>query len=93
MCGVCVSVHVCVGVITTALQSEAVIKVQSDRGDLRRRMRDMEQKLQHERQDHRDINSGTVETGHESTISLSFNNLKQCVDPSGSEDKGRVCQG
>ncbi|XP_076591970.1 dynein regulatory complex protein 12 [Chaetodon auriga] len=40
-----------------ALQTEAVIKVQSDRADLRRRMRDMEQKLQHERQDHRDINS------------------------------------
>ncbi|XP_044059295.1 coiled-coil domain-containing protein 153 [Siniperca chuatsi] len=40
-----------------ALQCESVIKVQSDRTDLRRRMRDMEQKLQRERQDHRDINS------------------------------------
>ncbi|CAJ1065508.1 coiled-coil domain-containing protein 153 isoform X1 [Xyrichtys novacula] len=40
-----------------ALQCESVKKVQSDRGDLRRRTRDMEQKLQHERQDHRDVNS------------------------------------
>ncbi|XP_070827156.1 dynein regulatory complex protein 12 [Chaetodon trifascialis] len=40
-----------------ALQTESVLKVQSDRVDLRRRMRDMEQKLQHERQDHRDISS------------------------------------
>ncbi|XP_071353173.1 dynein regulatory complex protein 12 isoform X2 [Trachinotus anak] len=40
-----------------ALQCESVIKVQSDRIDLRTRMRDMEQKLQQERQDHRDINS------------------------------------
>ncbi|XP_040902867.1 coiled-coil domain-containing protein 153 [Toxotes jaculatrix] len=40
-----------------ALQCESVIKVQSDRIDLRRHMRDMEQKLQHERQDHRDVNS------------------------------------
>ncbi|KAG7480180.1 hypothetical protein JOB18_045295 [Solea senegalensis] len=31
--------------------------VQSDRIDLRRRMRDMEQKLEHERQDYRDVNS------------------------------------
>ncbi|XP_035857235.1 coiled-coil domain-containing protein 153 isoform X1 [Sander lucioperca] len=40
-----------------ALHCESVIKVQSDRIDLRRRLRDMEQKLQHERQDHRDVNS------------------------------------
>ncbi|XP_038549819.1 coiled-coil domain-containing protein 153 [Micropterus salmoides] len=40
-----------------ASQCESVIKVQSDRSDLRRCMRDMEQKLQHERQDHRDVNS------------------------------------
>ncbi|XP_047449199.1 coiled-coil domain-containing protein 153 [Mugil cephalus] len=40
-----------------ALQSESVRKVQSDRIDLRRRMRDMEQKLQHERENHRDVNS------------------------------------
>ncbi|XP_068566773.1 dynein regulatory complex protein 12 [Cebidichthys violaceus] len=40
-----------------ALQCESVKKVQSDRIDLRRRMRHMEQKLQHERQDHRDVNS------------------------------------
>ncbi|XP_070762676.1 dynein regulatory complex protein 12 [Enoplosus armatus] len=40
-----------------ALQCESVIRVQSDRADLRRRMRDMEQKLQHERQDHRDVNA------------------------------------
>lgn len=39
-------------------------------------MRDMEQKLQHERQDHRDVNSGIVQMGHESTISLFFNNLR-----------------
>ncbi|XP_042269681.1 coiled-coil domain-containing protein 153 isoform X2 [Thunnus maccoyii] len=39
-----------------ALQRESVIKAHSDRTDLRRRMRDTEQKLQHERQDHRDIN-------------------------------------
>lgn len=66
----------CVRVITTALQRESLIKVQTDRTDLRRRMRDMEQKLQHERQDHRDVNSGTVQAGHESTISVSFNNLR-----------------
>ncbi|XP_028274568.1 dynein regulatory complex protein 12 [Parambassis ranga] len=40
-----------------ALQCESVRKVQSDRSDLRRQVRDMEQKLQHERQDHRDISS------------------------------------
>ncbi|TDH14947.1 hypothetical protein EPR50_G00026060 [Perca flavescens] len=40
-----------------ALQCESAIKVQSDKIDLRRRLRDMEQKLQHERQDHRDVNS------------------------------------
>ena len=72
----CTLMHACVSVITAALQCESIIKVQSDRVDLRRRMRDMEQKLQHERQDHRDVNSGTVQTGHESTISLSFNNLR-----------------
>ncbi|XP_013130226.1 dynein regulatory complex protein 12 isoform X1 [Oreochromis niloticus] len=38
-----------------ALQCEALRRVQSERADLRRRARDMEQKLQHERQDHRDI--------------------------------------
>lgn len=68
--------HAFVCVVTPALQCECVTKVQSDRVDLRRRMRDMEQKLQHERQDRRDVNSGTVQTGHESTISLSFNNLR-----------------
>uniref|UniRef100_A0A8D3AZ10 Dynein regulatory complex protein 12 n=1 Tax=Scophthalmus maximus TaxID=52904 RepID=A0A8D3AZ10_SCOMX len=40
-----------------AVQCESVRTVQSDRVDLRRRMRDMEQTLQHERQDHRDVNS------------------------------------
>lgn len=40
-----------------ATQSESVIRVQSDRSDLRRRVRDVEQRLQHERQDHRDISS------------------------------------
>ncbi|XP_062241718.1 coiled-coil domain-containing protein 153 [Platichthys flesus] len=40
-----------------AVQCESVRTVQSDRIDLRRRARDMEQKLQHERQDHRDVNS------------------------------------
>nr|XP_019943804.1 PREDICTED: coiled-coil domain-containing protein 153 [Paralichthys olivaceus] len=40
-----------------AVQCESVRTVQSDRIDLRRRVRDMEQKLQHERQDHRDVNS------------------------------------
>ncbi|KAM9358637.1 dynein regulatory complex protein 12 [Symphorus nematophorus] len=40
-----------------ALQCESVLKVQSDRVDLRRCVRDMEKKLQHERQDHRDVNS------------------------------------
>ncbi|XP_074535069.1 dynein regulatory complex protein 12 isoform X1 [Halichoeres trimaculatus] len=40
-----------------ALQGEFVRKVKSDRVDLRRCMKDMEQKLEHERQDHRDINS------------------------------------
>lgn len=68
--------HACVCVIATAVQCESVRKVQSDRIDLTTRMRDMEQKLQHERQDYRDVNSGTVQTGHESTISLSFNNLR-----------------
>lgn len=78
--------------IATALQCESVKKVQSDRIDLKRLMRHTEQKLQHERQDHRDVNSGKVQTGHESTISLSFNNLRS-VDPFGREDKGRVCHG
>ncbi|XP_035535612.1 coiled-coil domain-containing protein 153 [Morone saxatilis] len=40
-----------------AFQCESVIKVQSDRVDLRRRMRETEQKLHHERQDYRDVNS------------------------------------
>ncbi|XP_070684878.1 dynein regulatory complex protein 12 [Pempheris klunzingeri] len=40
-----------------ALQGESVMKVQADRTDLRRRMRDVEQKLQHERQNRRDVNS------------------------------------
>ncbi|XP_008274541.1 dynein regulatory complex protein 12 [Stegastes partitus] len=40
-----------------ALQCESARKVLSDRSDLRRRVRDMEQKLQHERQDHRDVSS------------------------------------
>ncbi|XP_035011119.1 coiled-coil domain-containing protein 153 [Hippoglossus stenolepis] len=40
-----------------AVQCESVRTVQSDRIDLRRRVRDMEQNLQHERQDHRDVNS------------------------------------
>ncbi|XP_051814265.1 coiled-coil domain-containing protein 153 [Acanthochromis polyacanthus] len=39
------------------LQCESVRKVQADRIDLRSRVRDMEQKLQHERQDHRDVSS------------------------------------
>lgn len=60
-------------VITAALQCESVKSTQSDRVDLRRRVRDMEQKLQQERHDHRDISSGTQ---HESTISLSFNKLR-----------------
>ncbi|XP_029964585.1 dynein regulatory complex protein 12 [Salarias fasciatus] len=38
-------------------QCESARKVQSDRSDLRRRVRDMEQRLQHERQDLRDISS------------------------------------
>lgn len=42
-----------------AFQCESVRKVQSDRIDLRRRLRDMEQKLQHERENYRDVNSGT----------------------------------
>ncbi|XP_042342148.1 coiled-coil domain-containing protein 153 [Plectropomus leopardus] len=52
-----------------AFQCESIKKVQSDRVDLRRRMRDMEQKLQYERQDHRDVNSDfsrqykTMQTG------------------------------
>ncbi|XP_059186833.1 coiled-coil domain-containing protein 153 [Centropristis striata] len=40
-----------------AFQCESVKTVQSDRIDLRRRMRDMEQKLQQEKQDRRDVNS------------------------------------
>ncbi|KAF3692804.1 Coiled-coil domain-containing protein 153 [Channa argus] len=40
-----------------AIQRESLIKVHSERSDLRRRMRDMEQKLQHEKQGHRDVNS------------------------------------
>ncbi|XP_069546456.1 dynein regulatory complex protein 12 [Brachyistius frenatus] len=40
-----------------ALQCESLRDVQSHRTDLRRRVRDLEQKLQQERQDHRDINS------------------------------------
>ncbi|XP_041669733.1 coiled-coil domain-containing protein 153 [Cheilinus undulatus] len=40
-----------------ALQCESVVKIQSDRVDLRRHMTNMEQKLQLERQDHRDFNS------------------------------------
>lgn len=53
-----------------ALQSESVIKVQADRSELRRHMRDIEQKLQHEKQEQRDVNSGTV--GHQWINSLSF---------------------
>lgn len=63
-------------VITAALQCESVKSTQSDRVDLRRRVRDMEQKLQQERHDHRDINSGKAQTQNESTISLSFNKLR-----------------
>lgn len=73
---VCTFMHARVCVITTASQCESVIKVQSDRSDLRRCMRDMEQKLQHERQDHRDVNSGMVQARHELTIRLPFNNLR-----------------
>ncbi|XP_068441531.1 dynein regulatory complex protein 12 [Clinocottus analis] len=40
-----------------ALQYESVKKIQSSRIDLRRHIRHTEQKLQHERQDHRDVNS------------------------------------
>ncbi|XP_068173431.1 dynein regulatory complex protein 12 [Antennarius striatus] len=40
-----------------ALQGECVLKIQSDRTDLKRHMRNMEQNLQYEIQDHRDINS------------------------------------
>uniref|UniRef100_A0A3B4XF87 Dynein regulatory complex protein 12 n=1 Tax=Seriola lalandi dorsalis TaxID=1841481 RepID=A0A3B4XF87_SERLL len=52
---ICTFIHACVCVINTALQCESVRKIQSDRIDLSTRMRDMEQKLQHERQDHRDL--------------------------------------
>lgn len=62
--------------INAALQSECVKKAQSDRAELKRRARDVEHKLQQERQDHRDITSGTAQTQHESTISCSFNNLR-----------------
>lgn len=62
--------------VTIDLQCESVINAQADRADLRRRARDMEKKLQDERQDHRDINSGTAQTQHESTISHSFNNQR-----------------
>ncbi|XP_029374119.1 dynein regulatory complex protein 12 isoform X2 [Echeneis naucrates] len=40
-----------------ALHCESVAKVQSDRSDLRTCLKDSEQKLLQERQDHRDINS------------------------------------
>ncbi|XP_055370137.1 coiled-coil domain-containing protein 153 isoform X3 [Betta splendens] len=40
-----------------ALQRESLIRVQADRSDLRRCLRNMEQKLQHEIQDRRDISS------------------------------------
>ncbi|XP_071756828.1 dynein regulatory complex protein 12 [Centroberyx gerrardi] len=40
-----------------ALRYDSAMKAQSDSTDLRRRMRDMEQRLQHERQGHRDFNS------------------------------------
>lgn len=42
-----------------ALQSESVKNVQSERAELKRRVRDMEHKLQQEQQDHRDVTSGT----------------------------------
>uniref|UniRef100_UPI001A994866 LOW QUALITY PROTEIN: coiled-coil domain-containing protein 153 n=1 Tax=Gasterosteus aculeatus aculeatus TaxID=481459 RepID=UPI001A994866 len=51
--------------------------VQSDRIDLKRLMRHTEKKLLQESQDHRDVRSGTVPTGHVSTISLSFNKLEK----------------
>ncbi|KAM3875233.1 dynein regulatory complex protein 12 [Diretmus argenteus] len=40
-----------------ALRGDSVLKAQSDSTDLRRHVRHMEQKLQHERQDYRDVNS------------------------------------
>ncbi|XP_071376636.1 dynein regulatory complex protein 12 [Centroberyx affinis] len=40
-----------------ALRYDSAMKAQSDSTDLKRRMRDMEQRLQHERQGHRDFNS------------------------------------
>lgn len=42
-----------------ALQSESVKSVQSERAELKRRVRDMEHKLAQEQQDHRDVTSGT----------------------------------
>lgn len=42
-----------------ASQSESVRKVQSERAELKRRVRDVEHQLQQEQQDHRDVTSGT----------------------------------
>lgn len=42
-----------------ALQSESVKTAQAEKAELKRRVRDMERKLQQEQQDHRDITSGT----------------------------------
>lgn len=42
-----------------ASQSESVKNVLSARAELKRRVRDMEHKLQQEQQDHRDVTSGT----------------------------------
>lgn len=53
----------CICAIISALQRESLRKVQADRIDLRRRVRDMEQKLQQERQDRRDVNSGMQRRG------------------------------
>ncbi|GAA6233141.1 coiled-coil domain-containing protein 153 isoform X2 [Lates japonicus] len=86
-----------------ALQCESVIKVQSDRVDLRRRMRDMEQKLQHERQDHRDVNSDlsrqykTMQTELtskvkrlEKEVSQLKEELAMCQEDLGKEKRERV---
>lgn len=43
-----------------ALQSESVKTTQSEKAELKRRVKDMERKLQQEQQDHRDVTSGTA---------------------------------
>lgn len=44
-----------------ALQSESVKAAQSEKAELKRRVRDMERRLQQEQQDHRDVTSGTAQ--------------------------------